>query len=314
MYYPANSLKAKLCVKGRELLYVLCRQHNIPCKKIGKLIVATNEEELVQLKELFQKGQTNGVVGLKILEQDEIRKIEPEIFAIAALYSPETGIIDSHKLMRHLLNFSKDKGVTFAFNSEVTKISTAKDGYKVSINNAQEKTDLKVRIVINSAGLDSDKVAQSAGIDTKKHGYELHYCKGQYFRVSEKKNRPVNHLVYPVPRNKSGGLGIHVTPDLTGSLRLGPDDNYLDNRNKDYSVDQSKRKSFYSSVVKFLPSLKETDLFADTSGIRPKLQPKNGEFRDFVIRDEADKGMPGFVNLIGIESPGLTASLAIAEM
>ena len=313
MYYPANSLKARLCVKGRELLYDLCREHNIPCKKVGKLIVATDEEEIAQLKELFQTGQKNGVRGLKILKKGEIRKIEPEISAIAALYSPETGIIDSHKLMQHLLNFSKSKGVTFVFSSEATRISAARSSYAVSVKSGQEETDLKARIVINSAGLDSDQVAEKAGIDTKSCGYRLHYCKGQYFRISENRNRLVKGLVYPVPRNKGGGLGIHVTPDLTGSLRLGPDDSYLDGRIKDYSVDEKKRDDFHRSVAKFLPDLKEADLSPDVSGIRPKLQPKGGEFRDFVIRDEADKGLPGFINLIGIESPGLTASLAIAE-
>ncbi|MDD5428957.1 MAG: NAD(P)/FAD-dependent oxidoreductase [Candidatus Omnitrophica bacterium] len=313
MYYPKNSLKARLCVRGRELLYGLCREHNIPHKKTGKLIVATDDEETAQLEELFRAGQANGVDGLKMLGQGEVKKLEPEVSAIAALHSAETGIVDSHKLMRHLLKSGKDRGVTFAFNSEVTDVGIAGGGYTVSVTSGGEKADLDARIVINSAGLDSDRIAQSAGIDTKKRGYELHYCKGQYFRLADRKNRLASRLVYPVPRNRSGGLGIHVTPDLAGSLRLGPDDNYLGGRTKDYSVDEKKRGDFYRSVAKFLPALKEADLFPDLSGIRPKLQPKGGEFRDFIIKEESDSGLPGFINLIGIESPGLTASLAIAE-
>jgi L-2-hydroxyglutarate oxidase LhgO len=153
-----------------------------------------------------------------------------------------------------------------------------------------------------------------AGVDISRENYGLHYCKGQYFRIRPESLRIIKHLVYPVPQPKSGGLGVHVTPDLNGSLRLGPDDTYLNNRIKDYSVDEKRKRDFYESVARFIPSVKESDLFPDTSGIRPKLQTKGGEFRDFVIRDESDKGLPGFINLVGIESPGLTASLAIANM
>jgi L-2-hydroxyglutarate oxidase LhgO len=243
----------------------------------------------------------------------QIKKLEPEVSGIAALYSQETGIIDSHRLMDYLLTASEENGVSVVYEAEVVAIKKDNDGYRVTIKNAGEDVEIKALTLINCAGLDSDAIAGMIGIDIFKEKYNLHYCKGQYFRVTPKKSKFINHLVYPVPRPKSAGLGIHVTPDLAGSIRLGPDDNYLNNRVKDYSVDDNRKNDFYQSAVKFLPFLEEADLVPDLSGIRPKLQPKEGEFRDFIIRDEVDRGLAGFINLIGIESPGLTASLAISE-
>ena len=168
-------------------------------------------------------------------------------------------------------------------------------------------------LFINCAGLDSDLMAAGAGLDIKKCGYCLHYCKGQYFRVSAKKASLVKRLVYPVPRPKGAGLGIHATVDLGAGLRLGPDDEYLKTREKNYEVDLTKRHAFFESVHRFLPFIEEQDLSADTSGIRPKLQGPGDDFRDFVIKEESDNGLPNFIDLIGIESPGFTASLAIAR-
>jgi L-2-hydroxyglutarate oxidase LhgO len=314
MYYPSGTLKAELCVNGRHLLYQLCDEKKIPHKKVGKLIIATDKFELSALEAIFAQGKNNGVEGLEIISKAQINKLEPKVSGIAALHSPETGIIDSHRLMDYLLTIAKENGASVAYNAEVTAIKMSKDGYKVIIKNNSEIIEIKALVVINCAGLDSDIVAGMVGIDTVKEKYNLYYCKGQYFRVSPDKSRFINRLVYPVPQFKSGGLGIHATPDLAGSLRLGPDDNYLDERAKDYSVDGQKRMDFFASAVKFLPFLEEGDLVPDTAGIRPKLQPRGGEFRDFIIRDEAEKSFPGFINLVGIESPGLTASPAIAGM
>lgn len=314
MYYPSGTLKAKLCINGRHLLYQLCNEKKIPHKKVGKLIIATDKDELPVLEAILSQGKSNGVEGLKIIMEAQIKKLEPKVSGIAALYSPETGIIDSHRLMDCLLTAAKDNGVTISYNAEVIAIKKNNDGYRVTIKNNGEIVEIKVLVVINCAGLDSDIIAGMTGIDILKEKYNLHYCKGQYFRVSSEKSKLINHLVYPVPLPKTGGLGIHATPDLAGSLRLGPDDNYLSSRIKDYSVDGNRRNDFYQSVVKFLPFLEETDLAPDLSGIRPKLQLEGGEFRDFIIREETYKGFPGFINLIGIESPGLTASLAIAKM
>ena len=313
MYYPTGTLKAKLCVEGRHLLYEICRKNNVPHRKIGKLIVATEKDETPDLDKLFQQGKNNGVEGLRIINRQEIKEMEPNISGITALYSSETGIIDSHRLMQYFFDSAKDKGAMVSFNSEVTSIEKAARGYEVLVRNGNEALTLRTRVVINCAGLDSDEIAKIAGVDTKKNKYNLKYCKGQYFRVDSNKSRLVDRLIYPVPKPKSGGLGIHSTLDLAGSMRLGPDDFYQKDRSKDYSVDKSKKYEFYNSAKKFLPFIEEDNLTEDTSGIRPKLQGEGEDFRDFVIKDELESGLAGFINLIGIESPGLTAAPAIAR-
>ena len=314
MYYPVGTLKAELCINGRRLLYKLCAENSIPHKKTGKLIVATNKNELAVLEQIAEQGKMNEVEGLEFIAEAKIKKLEPEVSAIAALYSKETGIIDSHQLMLYLLTAAENNGVSVVYDAEVIAIEKNSDSYKITVKNSEENVEIKALIVINCAGLDSDTIAGMVGIDIIKEKYNLYYCKGQYFRLSSNKSKLINRLVYPVPCPKSGGLGIHTTPDLAGSIKLGPDDIYLDNRIKDYSVDENRKHDFFQSTMQFIPFLKETDLIPDLSGIRPKLQPEGGEFRDFIICDENDKGLPGFINLIGIESPGLTASLAIGEL
>jgi L-2-hydroxyglutarate oxidase LhgO len=313
MYYPAGTLKAELCINGRRLLYKLCADNKIPHKKTGKLIVATNKDELATLEQIAEQGKMNEVEGLEFITEAKIKKLEPEVSAIAALYSKETGIVDSHQLMLCLLKAAEKNGASIVYDAEVVAIEKSNNGYKITVKNGEENVEIQALVVINCAGLDSDAIAGMIGIDIDKEGYTLHYCKGQYFRITSNKSKLINRLVYPVPYTKSGGLGIHITPDLSGNIRLGPDDTYLNNRVKDYFVDEDKRHDFFQSVVKFAPFIEETDLIPDTSGIRPKLQPEGGKFRDFVIRDEADKGFPGFINLIGIESPGLTAAPAVAK-
>jgi len=215
--------------------------------------------------------------------------------------------------MQRLIMKAKTSGVTVVFSSEVVGIKRTESGYNVTVNNSGTSEILSAKIVINCAGLDSDTMAMKAGIDIKKCRYELRYCKGKYFRVNGRRSSYINRLVYPVPKPKAGGLGIHATPDLSGGLRLGPDHEYLENRAKDYSVSTSKRPDFYVSASKFMPFIEESDISADTSGIRPQLKDYGSDFRDFIIKDETDNGLPGLINLIGIESPGLTASLAIGE-
>lgn len=313
MYYPTGSLKACLCIRGRKLLYEICGKQNIPYKKTGKLIVASEKEELPDLEKIRIQGDSNGVGGLKMVSGLKLKKMEPSLSGIAALFSEETGIVDSHRLMEYFLISAQRNGVVVAYNSEAGDISKTDRGYEITVKNNAETLKINSQMVINCAGLDSDTIAKSAGIDFKKYKYELHYCRGQYFRVSPGKTKSLSRLAYPVPKPKSAGLGVHATLDLAGSLRLGPDDQYQNNRIKDYSVDESKKRDFYLSAIKFMPFIKEQDLYADTVGIRPKLQAEPGGFRDFIIEEESGKGLPGFINLIGIESPGLTASAAIAE-
>lgn len=313
IYYKPGSLKAAMCVRGRELLYEFCVKNNVPHKKTGKLIVATDEEEVGSIESLFSNARKNGVPGLRIMDREEITAMEPEVRGIKALYSPETGIVDSHSLMQRLIDRAKANGVSVVFDSEVTAIEKTKDIYNVTVKGADEKAVLSARVVINCAGLDSDMIAGMAGIDIKERKYELRYCKGQYFRINQKRAGRVKMLVYPVPNPIAGGLGIHATPDLAGGLRLGPDHEQLKNRIKDYSVDESRKKDFCASVRRFLPFIEEGDVFTDTAGIRPELCDDGSGFRDFIIREEEQIGLPGLIDLVGIESPGLTASLAIAK-
>lgn len=313
MYYPEKTLKAVLCVEGRNLLYEICEKNSIPYRKIGKLIIAAEKEELLGLERIYAQGKTNGVEGLRMVSGFELKEMEPYLKGEAALFSEQTGIIDSHRLMEYFLENAREQGVVISFNCEAVEIFKSESGYRVTVKNMNETLEINSAVVINCAGLDSDKIAEFAGIDIKKCNYELHYCKGQYFKVRPGKAGFLRRLAYPVPKPKSGGLGVHATLDLRGNLKLGPDDRYLGARIKDYSVDESKRRDFYLSAVKFIPFIEEPDLSADTSGIRPKLQNESGAYRDFEIKEEADKGLAGFINLIGIESPGLTASPAIAK-
>lgn len=314
IYYPAGSLKARLCVEGNASLYEICLKFKINFKKTGKLIVATNQEEENILDGLLKKGKKNGVRGLEIISKKQVNDIEPNICATAALWSHSTGIIDSHSLMQYFADCIKENGGVLAYNSQLTAISKRPDGYELTVKDSRgEEFKFCAKLVINSAGLTCDEVARMAGKGLN-GGYSLHYCKGQYFRVNDPaKSKLINRLVYPVPEEYLSGLGIHATIDLAGGLRLGPDSRYISRDEVDYSVDVSQRKNFFESVAVFLPFLKEDDLIADTAGIRPKLQGPGEGFRDFIIKEESGLGLPGFINLIGIESPGLTCSPAIAR-
>ncbi len=305
IYYPLNSLKAKLCVDGARLLYEYCEKHSIPHSRLGKLIVASNESEVTDLQKLYDTGLDNGVKGLTLIEKDEINKMEPNVNAKAALYSPNTGIIDSHSLMSHLHRAANASGVLFSFNTEVNFIEKQKNGYAIGIKNNGYR--FVSSVVINSAGLSADRIAAMAGIDIDKAGYKLSYCKGLYFSYSRKS--PIKMLIYPVPHKDLTGLGVHATLDLGGRLRFGPDAEYVDTI--DYKVDAGKRDIFYESAKKNIEELDKEALNPDMAGIRPKI--KGEGIKDFVIKHEISRGMAGFINLIGIESPGLTASLSIAK-
>jgi L-2-hydroxyglutarate oxidase LhgO len=304
IYYPCGSLKANLCIEGRELIYETCKKNNIPYKRLGKLIIATSENEISAIERLRQNALRNGVKSLSILDQKQIRQIEPDIKAVSALFSPDTGILSAHCLMDYYLRNAKNNGAEIVYATEVKGIGRVQDGYKIStFNTTGELFEFTTEKVINAAGLQSDIVAKMTGTD-----YSLAYCKGDYFSISNTKPDVVKRLIYPVPEKNHVGLGVHLTLDLNGRMRLGPDAVYTD-RIEDYKVDSNKRDIFYKSAVKFLPFICKEDLVPDMSGIRPKLQRKGEGFRDFVISED----LPGFVNLVGIESPGLTAAPAIAR-
>lgn len=311
LYYPKDSLKTKTCVEGRHLLYEFCTRNNIGHKKIGKLIVAIEKNEVAEIEALLKNGIDNGVEDLVLLDKDKIKQMEPHIRSEVAIYSPSTGILDSHSFMKAIEGMFKSCGGQVAYNSELVGIDKSNAGFVAHIKDrGKEVFKFCTRVLINCAGLSSDKVAQMSGI--KHSGYRLKYCKGDYFRVHNSKSKLIQRLIYPVPKKDRAGLGIHATLDLAGSLKLGPDDEYIENLI--YDVDASKGKAFYESVKGFLPFINEDDLTADMAGIRPKLQGEQEGFRDFLIQDESDKGLAGLINLIGIESPGLTASLSIAKM
>jgi L-2-hydroxyglutarate oxidase LhgO len=309
MYYPENSFKAKFCVGGNALLYEICSRFNIGHKKSGKLIVAADDAEAKEVERLYRQGLKNGVVGLQILARDDIKRLEPNVQAVAALLSPSTGVIDSFNLLRCFYGRAKENGAEFVFNTEVVSIERKNGSYRVNIRDAEGISSVTARVVINAAGLYSDRVAQSAGIDLAKAGYQLHYCKGQYFSLDPGVGCPVHGLVYPVP--EQSGVGIHITLSVDGSVRLGPDTKYVDNI--EYTVNENDKADFYRAAHRYLPSIEPDDLAPDFAGVRPKLQGLGEGFRDYVIRDETDKGLPGLINLIGIESPGLTASPSIAK-
>jgi len=311
IYYPKNSLKTKMCVAGNRILYELCERYDIAHKRLGKLIVATNDEEAEELQTLLERGRRNGAEGLRILSRREIKKLEPNIEGVAAILSPATGIIDSHGLMKYFVAKAEDGGAQIAYKTKVVGIEKVAEGYKVSVEDSTGEFSFTTRVLINCAGLHSDKVAELAGIDIAKAGYKLHYCKGEYFSIKTSQRGLVKRLIYPVPPSKITSVGIHITFDLEGRMRLGPSIQYVDSL--DYAVDNQHKQLFYDSVRRFLPWIEYDDLEPEMAGIRPKLQEPGGDFKDFVIREESDKGLPRLVNLIGIESPGLTACPAIAE-
>ncbi|WP_297216272.1 NAD(P)/FAD-dependent oxidoreductase [Thermoplasma sp.] len=306
IYYPKGTLKAKLSLRGNAMIYELCEKHGIPFKRLGKLIVANGEHELKELERLAQNGRNNGIEDIRMLEADDVRAIEPSVHADKAIYVPSTGILEPYDLMNFFYyNIMKNGGV-IALDTEVTGIRKSHDSYIIDGISSGEKFSIRCNTIINSAGLYSSRIAELAGFDIDELGYRISYVKGDYFRVSGK--LPVKRLIYPMPEDK--GLGIHLTPDLSGSIRLGP--NAYNVNHIDYRVN-SDVKDFIESVQRFLPSIVEYEVHEDSSGIRPQLIRHDGSYRDFIIRNEADHEMPGFINLIGIESPGLTASPAIAD-
>jgi len=311
IYYPANSLKARTCVEGNPMMYELCRKYGVEHGNLTKLVVATCDEEIGEIESLLNKGRTNGTPGLKVLTRSEVAKLEPNITAVAALHCPTTGVVDSHGLMQCFIAIATRNDAHIAYRAEVTRIEKTSSGYRVTASTSGEDFTFDTGVVINCAGLHADKVAALAGIDIEAAGYRLYYCKGEYFSVGNGKNRLVSRLVYPVPPANTTGLGVHVTLGLDGRMRLGPSVEYVESI--EYSVDVKKKQMFFDSAKTFLPFIEYDDLEPEMAGMRPKLQGPGEEYRDFIIREESDKGLPGMINLIGIESPGLTASPAIAR-
>ncbi|MCM8786101.1 MAG: NAD(P)/FAD-dependent oxidoreductase [Candidatus Omnitrophica bacterium] len=305
IHYPTGSLKAKLCVQGNELLYEFLRENNILHKKTGKLTVVVKEDEIKEIERLYKQGIENGVPDVKIIEKNGIKSFAPEIEGVCALYTASTGILNVHYLMDCLYEkFLNNDGIV-GFDEKVINIEKKNSIYLVET----EKGKYYSEIVINSAGLYAEQISNKLGFN-----YEVFWVKGDYFTISKKYNIPL--LIYPVPMKE--GLGIHLTPRLDGFLRVGPDVEYVEKNYPPYSnekensifkIEERKKEFFYNEIRKFLPEIKIEDLNSESYGIRPKLQKKGEGFKDFVIKEE----LSGFINLIGIDSPGLTCCLSIAK-
>lgn len=311
IYYPENSLKAELCVKGNPMIYEICEENNIPYMRCGKLIVGNREKEVRQLEGIIEHARSSGARKLKMIDGDGVNDLEPKVKADAAILSPTTGIMDAHGLMDHFYREARRKTGSdpLVLNTEVTGIEQTDDGYVVEMVSGGEPFKVESRVVVNSAGLYSDKVASMAGIDIDEAGYRIYWCKGEYFSLTGKP--PASMLVYPPPPKDEASLGIHSVPGLTGRMKFGPNAFYVDEIS--YSV-ESEKMPFWRDIVRYFPTVDPEDLHPDMAGIRAKLQGPGDPVRDFIIKDEEDRGLPGLINLIGIESPGLTASPAIAEM
>lgn len=314
LYYEKGSLKARLCAEGRELIYQISTDL-VFHRRLGKLIIAVDDSEILALEKIMKTAAENGVADLRMLDEKEIHELEPNVRAVAAIHSPSTGIVDTHQLMKYFASRLKDAsgGVEpIVYDSEVVQIEKLADGFRITVRNSSgAQGSVETKVLINFAGLNSDGVAEMAGIDVDSAGYRLHFCKGEYFRVSSRHKGKIKHLVYPVP--EEAGLGIHATLDLAGEMKLGPNSIYMYENVVDYGVDESHKQQLCDSAKRFLPFLEPDDLYSDQAGIRPRLFGPGESERDFVIQEESARGLSGFINLIGIESPGLTASPAIGK-
>ncbi|HPQ43799.1 MAG TPA: NAD(P)/FAD-dependent oxidoreductase [Syntrophales bacterium] len=307
IYYPPDFLKARFCREGNRDLYEWCREHGISHRRIGKLIVAVTDDEVEELWKIKEQAFRNDVNDLFFLTKEDIADREPYIRVRESLFSPSTGIIDSHALMNSFLIGAQSQGTVVAFNTEITAVHFDGDTYELETNGGEYR--FTTNILINSAGLFADSIAALVGIDIDRAGYRLAYCKGNYFSASP--SPKLQHLVYPVPPGNKEGLGIHATLDLGGRVRFGPDVEYVNNL--DYVVNEDLKDCFHSAIARYLPHVKKESLHPDMCGIRPKLQAPGEEYHDFIIREESGLGYPRLINLLGIESPGLTACIPIAR-
>ena len=306
IYYPRDSLMARFCVQGRRMLYRFCTEHGVAFNNCGKLIVATSEAETESLIGIKARAEANGVEGMRLLPQAEARAMEPNLVCTAALLSPSTGVVDSHAYMLALQGEAEQHGALFVFHSPVTGGRIGPDGVELDVG-GPEKMTLSCRLLINSAGLHAPSLARAIQGMPSQLIPPQYYAKGNYFTLLGRS--PFSRLIYPVP--VPGGLGVHLTIDLGGQARFGPDVEWIDSI--DYSVDPRRADGFYDAVRRYWPGLKDGALQPGYAGIRPKIVPKGAPAQDFVVQGSAVHGIGALVNLFGIESPGLTSAIALAE-
>ena len=325
MYYPTGSLKARHCVAGRRLMKEFCATAGVGYRECGKLIVAVEDDEIPELERLLALGQANGVEDLRIIDAAELVRLEPDVRAVAGLFSPRTAVFDAEGATRAFAHLAGERGAQVLTGSRVTGLDRVAGGWQVTISptgdGRREGWRHTSRIVINAAGLWADRVAQLAGIDIEQRGWIQHLTKGNYFAVSNAHDGRIKRLIYPVPPVTGLSLGVHVCLDLAGQMKLGPDLEVLPGDPRadlsdttefelDYRVDPGRQESFFEDARRFLPWLQFDDLAPAMCGLRPKLATSG--FGDFVIQREDDE-WTGMINLVGIESPGLTSSPSIAR-
>jgi L-2-hydroxyglutarate oxidase LhgO len=306
IYYPSGSLMARMCVSGRQALYAYCRDHGIPHRNCGKLIVATTEAETGKLQAIKAHAEANGVDDLQPLGGDDARQLEPALNCCAALLSPSTGIIDSHALMLALRGDAEAAGAAFAFHAPLLQGKVHADRIELGVG-GDAPLNLECRLLINAGGLAATTIARSIDGMPIERIPPAYLAKGNYFSCSARS--PFSRLIYPVP--EPGGLGVHLTLDLAGQARFGPDVDWIDSI--DYTVDPARADRFYPAIRRYWPSLPDGALMPSYAGIRPKIVPPAVAVQDFNIQGPRDHGVSGLVNLFGIESPGLTSCLAIAD-
>jgi L-2-hydroxyglutarate oxidase LhgO len=305
IYYPKGSLKARSCVAGKELLYEYCVAHGVPHRRSGKLIVATHEGQTGDLQEIQRKAHANGVTDVVWMTREQALALEPELHCVVALYSPSTGIIDSHALMLALLGDAEARGAMLALRSRLDQVLIKTEAFELHVAGSEP---VECRMLVNCAGLTAPTVAN------RMEGYRAelvpkeYYAKGNYYSLARRS--PFSRLVYPVP--EPGGLGVHVTLDLAGQARFGPDVEWVERIG--YDVDARRAERFYAAIRRYWPGLPDGALLPGYSGIRPKTVGPGAPAPDFVLQGPAAHGVPGLVQLFGIESPGLTASLALADL
>ncbi len=307
IYYPQGSLMARLCVAGRRRLVAYCSERGVPFRNCGKLIVATSQEESLRLPAILARAQANGVEGLRLLTAAEARALEPDLACTAAVLSAATGILDSHAYMLALQGDAQAHGATFVFHSPVTGGRVVDGGVEIAVG-GRDPMALRCRLLVNAAGLQAPLVAGAI------QGLSSHFvptpflAKGNYFVLEGR--APFSRLIYPVP--VPGGLGVHLTLDMGGQAKFGPDVQWVDT--VDYTVDPARADSFYAAVRRYWPELPDGALLPGYSGIRPKLGPAGSPAQDFLVQGADTHGVPGLINLFGIESPGLTAAIAIGDL
>ncbi|GGE43396.1 hypothetical protein GCM10007276_20820 [Agaricicola taiwanensis] len=305
IYYPKDSLKARLCVAGKAMLYDYCQDRGVPHKRLGKLIVATEEGQLPVLDGIKDKAAANGVTDLRVISEKEAIALEPALQCAGALVSPSTGIIDSHALMLAYLGDAENNGAVCALNSPVGDITVTTGGFEIRLEG--QDYAFSCRYLVNAAGLGAQEIAKRLEGLRAETIPQLHMAKGNYYALRGRS--PFGHLIYPVP--EPGGLGVHLTLDMAGQARFGPDVEWVDRI--DYRVDPTRSAAFYAAIRRYWPALRDECLEPAYAGIRPKVVPRGQSDADFVIQSEAEHGVPNLICLYGMESPGLTASLAIAD-